>query len=298
VYEYTSTGTQCSRTTTGGGNNVQGPAPLADKKNVVVDFWVWGDTPYDYLVDTCLDGTCNYCSKENSKIDEMPFPNTCTFEGDDFNCVKDKIIPFINDKMAGGDGAFQVHLGDILKGTQGAANSHRCTEASFNSRKKLFDPAQNFLLINGDNESNECKGYDIEQPSDPVREMWRSKFGGYSFTSDFPAITGGGKPAVSRVSGNEEIFGFQYKNVAFFGLDYPDGPAYLTTNALVDLNAKFVKDTLDSDSCTLKSIVIFSHVAPESGGSVEKALDDYFTRCDTDLPVLTVVGNAHPKPIA
>eukprot|EP00986_Skeletonema_menzelii_P015030 scaffold10869_cov84-Skeletonema_menzelii.AAC.1 len=117
----------------------------------------------------------------------------------------------------------------------------------------------------------------------------------YSFTSDFPAITGGGRPTVSRVKGNEEIFGFRHKNVAFFGLDYPAGDAYLTSkNAPQDLNAEFVRETLASDtSCELKSIVLFSHMAPES--QVEETLDDYFKRCDRDLPILTVMGNAHPS---
>lgn len=291
-YEYTDTGKSCS---IGGGNNVQGPTPLSDKSNVVVEFWAWGDSPYDFMVDTCLDengdpSTCKGCAKKNSEIDKIPWPNTCTFEGDDFKCVKDSIIPFTNRKMNDGDGAFQVHLGDILKGTNSAANSRRCTTASFDSRAKLFEPAKNFMLINGDNESNECKGYDITKPSDPIRTMWRERFGKYAFTSDFP---GGGRPTVSRMEGNEEIFGFQYKKVAFFGLDYPQGDTYITTNAPVDLNAKFVKETLASDtSCELKSIVIFTHVAPEK--AVDEELDDYFKRCEV-LPILIAVGNAHPK---
>jgi hypothetical protein len=292
VYEYTDTGKSCS---IGGGNNVQGPTPLADKSNVVVEFWAWGDSPYDFLVDTCLDkngdpSTCKDCAKKNSEIDEIPWPNTCTFEGDDFKCVKDSIIPFMNRKMNNGVGAFQVHLGDILKGTNSAANSRRCTTASFDSRAKLFEPAKNFMLINGDNESNECMGYDITKPSDPIRTMWRDRFGKYAFTSDFP---GGGRPTVSRMEGNEEIFGFQYKKVAFFGLDYPQGDTYITTNAPVDLNAKFVKESLASDtSCELKSIVIFTHVDPEK--AVDDELGDYFKRCGV-LPILTAVGNAHPK---
>eukprot|EP00986_Skeletonema_menzelii_P005447 scaffold1978_cov144-Skeletonema_menzelii.AAC.13 len=197
VYEYTNTGRECDLNE--GGDNVQGPAPLADKRNVVLDFWAWGDSPYDFMVDTCLDkdgdpSTCKDCAKKNSDMKKMPYPNTCTFEGADFKCVKETIIPFMNGKMDQGDGAFQVHLGDILKGTNAAANSRRCTPASFDSRAKLFQPAKNFLLINGDNESNECVGYDINKPTDPVREMWRERFGQYSFTSDFPAITGGGRP--------------------------------------------------------------------------------------------------------
>jgi hypothetical protein len=98
------------------------------------------------------------------------------------------------------------------------------------------------------------------------------------------------------MDGNEEIFCFQYKKVAFFGLDYPDGGdvgTYLTTNAPVDLNAKFVKETLATDeNCDLRSIVIFTHVAHEK--AVDDELDDYFKRCGV-LPILTAVGNAHPK---
>ena len=98
---------------------------------------------------------------------------------------------------------------------------------------------------------------------------------------------------MSRMEGNEEIFGFQYKKVAFFGLDYPQSDTYITTNAPVDLNAKFVRESLASDtSCELKSIVFFTHVAPKK--AVDEELDDYFKRCGV-LPILTVVGNAHPK---
>ncbi|KAK1737802.1 hypothetical protein QTG54_011574 [Skeletonema marinoi] len=302
VYEYTNTGKTCS---IGGGNNIQGPAPLADKRNVVVDFWTFGDSPYDFMVDTCLDNngkasTCKECAVKNSDMKKLPYPNTCTFEGDDFKCLKESIIPFMNRKMDEGDGAFQVHLGDILKGTNSAANSRRCTEASFDSRAKLFEPAKNFLLINGDNESNECLGYDIKKPSDPIRSMWRSKFGTYSFTSDFPEITGGGRPPLTRVAGNEEIFGFEYKSIAFFGLDYPAGDTYITKNAPQDLNQKFVNETLASDrSCELKSIVLFSHVAPrspvdDSRSPVDDSLNDYFNRCGV-LPTLAVLGNAHPS---
>ncbi len=294
VYEYTDTGNSCS---IGGGNNVQGPLPLADKRNVVVDFWAFADSPYDFMVDTCLDkngndSTCKECAVNNSDMKKLPYPNTCTFEGEDFECLKDSIIPYMNRKMNGGDGAFQVHVGDILKGTPDG-KSRRCTEASFGSRAKLFQPAKNFLLINGDNESNECLGYDIKKPSDPIRDMWRQKFGKYSFTSDFPTTNGGGRPAISRVLGNEEIFGFEHKNIAFFGLDYPAGDAYITKHAPQDLNAKFVKETLASDeSCALRSIVLFSHIAPRS--PVDEALDEYFDECGV-LPTLTVLGNAHPS---
>ncbi len=264
----------------------------------MIDFWAFGDSPYDYLVNTCLDddgnpSTCNDCAVSNSNMEDLPYPNTCTFKGEDFECLKESIIPFMNRKMNGGDGAFQLHVGDILKGTPNG-NSRRCTEASFDSRARLFQPAKNFLLINGDNESNECMSYDIREASDPVRDMWREKFGKYSFASDFPAITGGGRPAISRVEGNEEIFGFEHKNIAFFGLDYPAGDTYITKHAPQDLNAKFVKETLASDtSCALRSIVLFSHSTP--GTPVYEALDEYFEGMCGVLPTLAVLGNAHPS---
>ncbi len=299
VYDYTNTGTSCNiGGVAGGGDNIQGPAPLPDKRNVAVDFWAFGDSPYDFLVNTCLDSngnpsTCKNCAVKNSQMNKLPISNTCTFEGADYKCLRENIIPFMNRKMEGGDGAFQIHVGDILKGNE-SGSSRRCTQASFDSRVKLFQPAKNFLLINGDNESNECLGYDITQPSDPIRDMWRNKFGTYSFTSDFPEITGGGRPTISRVAGNEEIFSFEYKNIAFFGLDYPAGDTYITKKAPQDLNAKFVKETLDSDtSCELKSIVMFSHIAPRS--PVDDALNDYFNVCERVLPTLVVMGNAHPS---
>ena len=255
-------------------------------------------------METCLNdkgeaATCKECAVNNNEMKKLSISNTCTFEGEDYKCLKESIIPYVNRKMEEGDGAFQIHVGDILKGDNSNSLSRRCTEASFNSRANLFGPATNFLLINGDNESNECLGYDITKPTDDIRDMWRNKFGKYAFTSDFPEIittgtTGGSRPTISRVVGNEEIFGFEYKNIAFFGLDYPSGDTYITKNAAKDLNAKFVKETLDSDTrCELRSIVMFSHIAPLS--AVDDALDDYFTTCGKVLPTLAVLGNAHPE---
>ena len=53
-YGYTNEGTSiCDMT---GVANWQGPAPFADKSNVAIQFFAWGDTPYDYDCDSC--NTC------------------------------------------------------------------------------------------------------------------------------------------------------------------------------------------------------------------------------------------------
>jgi len=101
------------------------------------------------MVDTCLDkdgdpSTCKDCAKKNSDMKKMPYPNTCTFEGDDFKCVKESIIPFMNGKMDQGDGAFQVHLGDILKGTNAAETVVDVRQLALTLGRSCFNQPRTF----------------------------------------------------------------------------------------------------------------------------------------------------------
>ena len=61
-YQYTSAGTQCELN---GKSNWQGPAPFVDKSNVALQFFAFGDTPYD---NTC--STCNTCIGEDGSKEE------------------------------------------------------------------------------------------------------------------------------------------------------------------------------------------------------------------------------------
>ena len=118
-YEYEKIGT-CET----GQDKWQGPAPFANKSNLAISFFAFGDTPYD---DACSE--CNTCigidgNKEDSctrfdcilksiSMSELPVNNTCTYEGPDYECLKQGIIPYLN-AYAGDEAAFVAHVGDIM----------------------------------------------------------------------------------------------------------------------------------------------------------------------------------------
>ena len=129
-----------------------------------MEFMALGDTPYDDSCPTCNtciedgqaveDCTIHDCTISNSDMDTLAINNTCTFEGDEYDCLTSRILPYIDMKMDAGDAAFTVHMGDILKG-DGNGGSRRCQESSYMSRRALFGNLDNFLLSPGDNEWNE-----------------------------------------------------------------------------------------------------------------------------------------------
>jgi len=110
-YKYTSGSRSCSW---------QGPEPLDNKSNVALQFWTFGDVPYDGSSDgnTCLSSSGSKqdpCKRYNCvNNDSLPRGNTCTYEGEDYECVKEQIIPYINAAIDDGNGAFAAHYGDIL----------------------------------------------------------------------------------------------------------------------------------------------------------------------------------------
>ena len=307
TYSYANTGT--SKCDGNGSSNYQGPAPLADKSDVAIQFFAFGDTPYDdscNICNTCLaeDGSkeddCSRftCTVSNNNMDTLEIDNTCTYEGNDYICLRDNILPYMNTGTNNGDAAFSAHVGDIIKGKNELGSNRRCTEAAFTSRKDLFGNLANFLLTPGDNDWNECYGYDITSNSDPIRQLWRSHFAEdtspfHQFGQDFPLVTGGGRPTIQRQSSNPENFYFEYNNVAFIGLNLVAGSNYIENNG-VDLNAQWVQQRLlgDSTSCDLKSIVVIGHTRP--GSAVNTELSTYFNSC-SEIPVLTISGNSHPS---
>jgi len=71
------------------------------------------------------------------------------------------------------------------------------------------------LIGPGDNDWNECFGYDITSNADPIREVWRKMFAEVNtspfnqFTSDFPqtfGFNGADRPVINRKDFNPEIF--------------------------------------------------------------------------------------------
>ena len=158
VYEYTIDSTKCSF----GENNIQGPALLADKSDVALQFFAFGDTPYDNRCNTC--NTCIengqpvadctlylpvLCTVKNDGLSSLGINNTCTYEGDEYNCLKESILPYMQAQTVAGEGAFSVHVGDIIKGARGVGGNYRCQDSSFTSRMNLFQDLDNFLLLTG-----------------------------------------------------------------------------------------------------------------------------------------------------
>jgi len=141
-YEYQTSGT--SRCSKDNENNWQGPTPTLD--NTVLQFFAFGDSPYDGDANTCIgtDGLPqNPCTRYDcKKINTLQKFNTCTYKGPQYRCLKNKIIPYMNDKLTNGEAAFALHIGDIIKGQK---PNKRCSAASFESRKTLFSQCPNFL---------------------------------------------------------------------------------------------------------------------------------------------------------
>ena len=121
-YTYKTGTSQCSGVRVEDKINTDGPAPLDDKSNVALQFFAYGDSPYDSSCDAC--NTCigedgakeDFCSRFDCTVptSQLPADNTCTFEGPEFNCVKDVLIPYMNRKIEAGDAAFMAHTGDFI----------------------------------------------------------------------------------------------------------------------------------------------------------------------------------------
>ena len=285
------------------GSNIdhyQGPAPHPDNCNVAIQFYVFADTPYDSKATTCIlpDGTQDYDCTLFDCADEanLPNDNTCTYEGAEFRCIRDTTIPYMNKKIDAGEASFVAYVGDFIDGSAGVGLNTRCTEYSFTSRRNLFSEVSNFIIVPGDNEWNECYGYERYQNTDPPREMWRRHFSSESspfnqFEKDF---SGGGRPTIHRASSNPELYFFSHAEVAFFGITKPSRPHYISDYADEDINMLWVEEKLGLDKeCQFKSIVIISHTMPRD--SLYEKIEEYFDSCNFVLPILTVKADTHPR---
>ena len=284
-------------------SNWQGPTPRSN--DTVLQFFAFGDVPYDDNANTCIgeDGLPQIpCTRYDCTTPRLlPRENKCTYEGSEYKCLKDNIIPYMNDKVAVGNVAFALHVGDIIKGDKFASNK-RCNEASFESRKTLFNQCTNLLLVPGDNEWNDCVGYNIDSNNDEMRQLWRDKFANeksqfHQFSHDFPSMASrgtfrGDRPHIIRHYSNPEILFFSYNDVGVFGLNLPAGNTYIKDKSPVDVNAQWVEDQLQKDRCNLKSIVLFSHTGLSE--EVKAKLSDYYNACST-IPTLVIMGNGHPS---
>ena len=99
--------------------NVQGPVPFSDMSNVALKFFAFGDTPDDSTINTCIgnDGSKeNNCTRFNcvGSQSELPPNNTCTYEGPEYACIRDTLIPYMNAKIDAEDAAFMSHVGDLI----------------------------------------------------------------------------------------------------------------------------------------------------------------------------------------
>lgn len=125
---------------------------------MALQFFAFGDTPYDDDCDTCNtciengaqvdDCTLYTCTIDNLNISSLPVNNTCTYEGTDFTCLQESILPYMQAQTELGEAEFSVHVGDIIKGNGDGGNT-RCQDSSFTSRENLFSALDNFLLVPG-----------------------------------------------------------------------------------------------------------------------------------------------------
>ena len=117
--------------------------------------WLYNCLPLCNTCNTCIEkgqpvADCNLydCTVGNSQISSLPIDNTCTYEGEDYNCLKDVILPWMQGQTEAGEADFSVHVGDIIKGN-GDGGNRRCQDSSFTSRKNLFSGVDNFLVTPG-----------------------------------------------------------------------------------------------------------------------------------------------------
>jgi hypothetical protein len=183
----------------------------------------------------------------------------------------------------------------------GSSSGHtRCNRSSFKGRQDLFSPAYNFLIVPGDNDWNECSGYDITKNAGDRRDDWREFFAeptspfnkferNFPGENYFPDLERKTTPN-ARGDVNPEMFFFRYNNIAIFGLQRVGGDSYANDVSPVDINAEWVADRLGND-CSFQSIIILSHKTPND--PVFDELDAYFNECGI-IPSLVIKGSSHP----
>jgi len=229
--------------------------PEATSSNTVLSFLAMGDTPYD---------------------DEVGFP----FEGPEYECLRDITIPEIRTTWAR-TSDFVVHIGDIKRG--GSDNAQYCNDAVLGSRYNLFSAMEtntDFFIVPGDNEWNECDGYNDGTSSDSAKNKWRDYFADGIF-ADFDRSSlpsGASSPGVRRQGGQSQNFFFSYHNVAFVGITDVQGISHYDTT-----NADWISSNVRSSH---EAVVIFGHKTPSD--KVKDALESF-----KEKPTLYVTGNKH-----
>ena len=227
--------------------------------STVVKFLAFGDTPYD---------------------PDSAYP----FIGPQYVCVEQVILP--GAKGMANEVDFIVHVGDVKKGS--ARYSTYCDDVVFGNRRDLFsavEPDLDFFLVVGDNEWNECAGYDIDPHiSDEAKNRWREHFTtGYLGSFNRQSLPyGGDNIRLLRQPGKPENFFFYYPalDIAFFGVTEPaSDPEYNSINA-----NWIVENLVGKDP---KAIVVFGHARIGSSSPVLK------TAIPRSVPTLYVQGNAH-----
>jgi hypothetical protein len=243
-------------------DTLNGPRPT--ESNTDMKFLAFGDTPYD---------------------DSADYP----LEGEEFDCLKEVILPGVKRLSEKNEVDWIVHVGDIMPGD----HSSDCDDTVSESRKRLFEsvePDLDFLLLPGDNEfSDECEEWTSdESDNDPVQKRWREHF----TKGDFRALDKDdpewGKPRFRRQEDYPENFCMYYEDLEliFFGITEPDGDDDYNAH-----NADYIKTELRRLDSEPNAIVIFGHSKLETSGSrdhILEVLEDY-----SDIPMLYVMGNDH-----
>jgi len=325
--------------TNGGGDIVE------HEDNVVIKFWVFGDFPYDEeatagnqraccqegggLVTGCIpdQGACDAqdCGEEPAQTDDACIYDSirfkcapgCVFEGQEYECWRNTIIPWMN--MAAQDSveSFAFFTGDSIKGERDG-NSGFCNPDVLTSRQALFN-TMNVDVIHsvGDNDWNECNGFN-ENPTDNannvIRKMHRDFFQTLtSFSRNFPGQLVSGyqakPPTIYRDSNYPELFYFLHNDVVFIGVTAPDRwapPANTNENWIRNSLANIASDyptrfSNEAAVCNgIQSVVILSHTSYFSTARTQ--IDEFFgggggsTGCgrgNGDVPLLNTRGDEH-----
>eukprot|EP00977_Amphora_coffeiformis_P003401 scaffold630_cov174-Amphora_coffeaeformis.AAC.21 len=233
--------------------NVKGPAPTT--MTTVTKFLVFGDTPYDHEVGP-------------------------PFEGPEYDCMKTVALPGV--KQLAGSVDFIAHVGDIKRG--GSGYSSFCNDQVYSSRRDLFEIVEShmdFLMVVGDNEWNECDGYNMHPDvDDSAKTLWREYFTTGKFEGFDHPFPYGGEVQLERQPGKPENFFFYYEEqqIAFLGITEPMGDTRYNA-----INAGWVEEKLSGK--TPQAVVVFGHDSRLS--------NEVRSKLSEDTPTLYVAGNVH-----
>ena len=330
TYRYTTDNNDCNVRVTDGLN---GPDIIEHEDNVVIKFWAFGDMPYDQeassgnkrsccqesggLVgcvanqDTCDSKDCgtdpdltnNACSFGGTSFRCAP---GCVFEGREYDCWRKTIVPYMNANAQDSVASFGFFAGDFLKGN-GGGDSGFCNPDSFASRRALFDSMNvDVLFTPGDNDWNECNGFDSSN-NNVIRRMYRSFFTSQTtFSRDFRSKVVQGYPArpstIFRDTNYPELFYYVWNDVVFIGVSAPAGwepPNGRNKSWIRDSLAKIDNDypnfANEAEVCTnIRSVVLLSHTRYFNDARPE--INSFFASCGRGggaVPLLNVKGNHH-----